>query len=45
MCNENYEVETDSLWDSFYRCMRVAAVSNSEDQEIEWIENVTRGAL
>ena len=37
MCNENYDVETDSLWNSVDECMRIAQ-TNCEDKFIEWIK-------
>ena len=35
-CNEEYEVESDSLWDSIEMCMSVASASYSK--KIMWIE-------
>ena len=36
-CNEEYEVESDSLWDTIEICMSVA--SDSYNKEIIWLEN------
>jgi nuclear transport factor 2 (NTF2) superfamily protein len=36
MCNEDYEVETDSLMDSIEECMN-SIISGTNVREIEWI--------
>ena len=36
-CNQDYEVEADSLWDSIDECMRIAQ-TGCEYKTIEWIK-------
>ena len=37
MCNENYEVETDDLYNSINECMEAKSVGNTDSEEISWI--------
>lgn len=37
MCNENYEVETDNLFNSINECMGTKPVGSTDSGEISWI--------
>ena len=36
-CNENYEVETDNLFDSINDCMEARMIGGYDTREIAWI--------
>ncbi len=38
MCNENFEVETDTLWNSIEQCMGVKSIGNNDKGDVLWIE-------
>ena len=42
MCNENYEVETDQLFDTIDDCFGARAVGNRDDGDILWIEKLAK---
>jgi hypothetical protein len=38
MCNENFEVETDELWNSIEQCMGVKSIGDNDEGNVLWIE-------
>ena len=38
MCNENFEVETDELWNSIEQCMGVKSIGDNDEGSVLWIE-------
>ena len=44
MCNENFEVETDELWNSIEQCMGDKSIGDNDEENVLWIEKSIGGA-